>query len=86
MQVDSLPAELPGKPIKCEVMPNINKVALVVKNLFAKAGDTRELGLILWVRKIPWRRKWLPNPVFLPWRIPWTEQLWQATVHGATKS
>ena len=24
-----------------------------------------------WVRKIPWRRKWLPTPVFA-WEIPWT--------------
>ena len=24
------------------------------------------LELDLWVRKIPWRRKWLPTPVFLP--------------------
>ena len=27
-----------------------------------------------WVRKIPWRRKWQPTPVFLPGRIPWTEE------------
>ena len=33
-----------------------------VKNLPASAGDgVRSLG---W--KIPWRRKWLPTPVFLP--------------------
>ena len=25
-------------------------------------------------RKIPWRRKWQPTPVFLVWRIPWTEE------------
>ena len=25
-----------------------------------------------WVRKIPWRRKWQPTPVFLPGRILWT--------------
>ena len=24
------------------------------------------MGLISWVRKIPWRRKWQPMPVFLP--------------------
>ena len=24
------------------------------------------LGFDLWVRKIPWRRKWQPTPVFLP--------------------
>ena len=33
-------------------------VAQTVKNLPAKQ-DT-------WVRKIPWRRAWLPTPVFLP--------------------
>ena len=26
----------------------------------------RRCKLDLWVRKIPWRRKWQPNPVFLP--------------------
>ena len=25
-----------------------------------------ETGFSLWVRKIPWRRKWQPTPVFLP--------------------
>ena len=34
----------------------------VVKNPPANAGDTFNL----WVRKIPWRRKWQPTPVFLP--------------------
>ena len=28
----------------------------------------------LWVRKIPWRRKWQQTPVFLPGKIPWTEE------------
>jgi len=35
----------------------------VVKNLLADAGD---VGLISESRKIPWRRKWQPTPVFLP--------------------
>ena len=26
------------------------------------------------VRKIPWRREWLPTPVFLPGEPPWTEE------------
>ena len=30
--------------------------------------------LDLWVRKIPWRRKWQPTPVFLPRKYPWTEE------------
>jgi len=29
---------------------------LVVKNPFVNAGDIRDLGLIPWVGKIPWRR------------------------------
>ena len=35
----------------------------VVKNLPADAGDVKFDPL---VRKIPWRRKWQPTPVFLP--------------------
>ena len=27
-----------------------------------------------WVRKILWRREWLPTPVFLPAESPWTEE------------
>ena len=36
-------------------------VAQTVENL--PAGD---LGSIPWIGKIPWRREWLPTPVFLP--------------------
>ena len=36
----------------------------VVMNLPPNAGNTR--GVDPWVRKIPWRRKWQPIPVFLP--------------------
>ena len=35
----------------------------LVKNLPADAG---EVGSIPELRKIPWRRKWQPTPVFLP--------------------
>ena len=39
-----------------------------------------------WVGKT-WSRKWQPTPVFLPWKIAWTEEPGsQATVHEATKS
>ena len=34
----------------------------------------RKHGLNLWVGKIFWRRKWQPIPLFLPRRIPWTEE------------
>ena len=37
-------------------------VAQTVKNLPAM----QEMQLWSWVEKIPWRREWLPNPVFLP--------------------
>ena len=34
----------------------------------------RRRGFDLWVRKIRWRRKWQPTPVFLPGKFPWTEE------------
>ena len=37
----------------------------MVKNELVNAGDIRD-RIDLWVRKIPWRRKWQPSPVFLP--------------------
>ena len=43
-----------------------SQVALVVKNLPASEGDVRDWGFDPWVRKIPWRRKGQPTPVFLP--------------------
>ena len=46
----------------------------MVKNPFANVGDTRDHWFDPWVRKIPWRRKWQPIPVFLPGKIPWTEE------------
>ena len=41
-------------------------------------------GFDPWVRKIPWRGKWQPTPVFLPGESPWTEEA--GAVHGITKS
>ena len=38
----------------------------MVKNPPANAGDKRDGGFDPWVRKILWRRKWQPTPVFLP--------------------
>ena len=42
------------------------RVVLVVENPPANAGDVTDAGLDPGVRKIPWRRKWKPAPVFLP--------------------
>ena len=36
------------------------------KNPPVNAGDVRDERFDLWIRKIPWRRKWQPTPVFLP--------------------
>ena len=44
----------------------VSQEALMVKNLPASAGDTRDEGLFPGSGKIPWRRKWEPTPVFLP--------------------
>ena len=42
-----------------------SQVVLEVKNLPVNAGDVRH-RFDPWVGKIPWRRAWLPTPVFLP--------------------
>ena len=60
----------------------IPKVALVVKNRPANAGDIRD-GFDPWVDKVPWRRKWQPPPVFLPGE---SREAWWATIHRVTKS
>ena len=39
----------------------------VGKNLPARRHKRR--GFHPWVRKIPWRRKWQPTPVFLPGKL-----------------
>ena len=56
------------------------------KESACNAGD---LGLILWVWKIPWRREWQPTPVFLPGEFhgqrslagysPWAPKSWTYT-------
>ena len=43
-----------------------SQVAQLVNNLPASAGDTGDMGSILGLGKIPWRRKWQPAPIFLP--------------------
>ena len=46
----------------------------VLKNLLAKAGDARDVGLIPGSGRFPWSRKWQTTPVFLTSKIPWTEK------------
>ena len=45
----------------------------------------QEMQFDLWVRKISWRRKWEPIPVFLPGKLP-GRGAWWATVHGVKAS
>ena len=56
------------------------------KRLSSSSSDAGDPGSVP-VRKIPWRRKWQPTPVFLPGKIPWTEEPSRLhTVHGVSKS
>ena len=48
------------------VLQRASQVVLVVKNLPADAENIRDVGSVLLVRKIPWRRAWQFTPVFLP--------------------
>ena len=41
---------------------DLSLVAQMVKNLLA----VQKHGFDPWVKKIPWKREWLPTPVFLP--------------------
>ena len=43
--------------VKCHKLSNL----ILISVLWYKI-----LGFNPWVRKIPWRRKWQPTPVFLP--------------------
>ena len=44
------------------------------KELVCQCRSCKRPGFDPWVRKIPWRRAWQPTPVFLPGKIPWTEE------------
>ena len=49
------------------------------------ACEYRRHGFDLWVRNIPWRKKWQPTPVFLPGESHGQRSL-AGTVHGVAKS
>ena len=59
-----------------------SQVAQLLKNL---PCNTRDERCKTRVRKIPWRRRWQPAPVFLPGRSHGQRSRW-AVVHGVTKS
>ena len=43
-----------------------NQRASLVAQMIKKLSALQETGFYPWVRKIPWRMKWQPTPVFLP--------------------
>ena len=62
-------------------MERASLVAQTVKNLPAMQ-ETQVQPLVM---RSPWRREWLPTPVFLPGEFH-GQRSWRATVHGVTKS
>ena len=57
----------------------------MVKNPLANAGYIRDKGSIPKSGRAPGEGMATHSSI-LDWRIPWTEDLGQATVHGVTKS
>ena len=56
--------------------PNRNShVVLVVKNMSANAGDTRDAGSIPGLERSPGEGNATHSSI-LAWRIPWTEEPW----------
>ena len=60
-------------------------MALVVKNLPANAGDIRDMVQFLG-QDDPLEESMATHSSILTWRIPWTEEPGQATVHRVAKS
>ena len=56
-------------------------VALMVKNL----PTMWETWLDSWVKKIPWGKKWLPPPIFLPGESAWTEEPYELWSIGSQR-
>ena len=49
-------------------------MAVVVKNLFANAGDLRDVGWIPGSGRSPEEGHGNPLQYFFTWKIPWTEE------------
>ena len=64
----------------------IDKCASLLAQLVRICLPCRRPGFNPWVKKIPWRRKWQPTPVFLAWGNPMDRGAWLATVHVVAKS
>ena len=63
--------ELRQRGRKCHCVPRIPKdhsenEASLVAQIIRNPCQCRRSRFYPWIRKIPWRRKWQPAPVFLP--------------------
>ena len=62
-----------------------SQVALVVKNPPVNAGDIRDMGSIPGSGRSPGAGMTTHSSI-PAWRIPWTEEAWQVTVHCVAQS
>ena len=70
-----------GQPRPFSVVLKL-KLNLLFQEMVCNAGDC---SFSPWVGKIPWRREWLPTPVFLPGEFH-GRGVWRATVRRIAKS
>ena len=67
------------------VIPGASQVALDGKESACQCKRCRRCGFDPWVKKNPWRREWLPSPVFCL-ENHMDRGAWQATVPGFAES
>ena len=60
-------------------------MVLVVKEPACQCRRYKRCGFDPWVKKIPWRRKWQPTPVFYL-ENSMDRRDWQAIAHGVSKT
>ena len=66
----------PGSPVLQQILYHLSHQGLYLQ--------CRRLQFDPWVGEIPWRREWLPTPVFLPGDSI-DREAWRAAVHGITR-
>ena len=86
-----LEAEAPAQPVStCQISTHLSSPWTSLVAQMVKCPPTMwETGFNPWVRKISWRRKWQPSPVFLPGKShgqrslvgysPWGRKEWDRT-------
>ena len=52
--------------LKIIIITLLHRGASLVAQMVKNPPAMQETWFDSWVRKIPWRREWLPTPVFLP--------------------